>query len=318
MLTATLVVAASLVVGQDAESPAYEHLKDLECFIGTWQGQSVIPESNVDSKHLTDWAGKTVYYRMTVRWAPGKSAQISDWVHDIPGEMKITATRITGWDSNTKKLTSQTFTTQKGVWEGTSEMRGDTLVATYVGFNLDGRKCTGVAEMRAVDKNTIECKDLKQTVEGKAFPDATYTLTRVVKTPPPSNYQRLKALEFLIGEWEEHGEKGGRTTWSFRWTEGKNGIQNVITGYGADGQFNFSNMGVLAWNPESRRITNWCVTQKGKAIQFHWAPRNDGTWENWAPGSSNSWVLTPIDKDSWKIGNSGGMQHYKRIPKSAE
>ena len=155
-------------------------------------------------------------------------------------------------------------------------------------------------------------------MEGKPFPDAEYTLTRVIPAPPPSNYDRLKALEFLIGEWEEYDEKGGRTTWSFRWTEGKNGIQNVITGYRADGSFQFSNMGTLAWNAESRQITNWCVSHQGKPLQFLWAPRNDGTWENWNPGSTNSWILTPIDTDSWKIGNSSGMQHFKRIAKAGK
>ena len=124
MLTAALVVAASLVVGQDAESPAYEHLNDLECFIGTWEGQDVIPEADVDSAHLKEWAGKTVQYRVKISWAPGKAAQIIEWVHDIPGVMKITATRIVGWDPAEKKLVSSAFTTQTGIWQATYEMRG--------------------------------------------------------------------------------------------------------------------------------------------------------------------------------------------------
>ena len=38
-------LVAATGYGQESEPSAYEHLKDLECFIGTWEGKSVIPES---------------------------------------------------------------------------------------------------------------------------------------------------------------------------------------------------------------------------------------------------------------------------------
>lgn len=314
MLATTLVVAASLLVGQDVESPAYEHLKELECFIGNWEGESIVPESSVDSEHLQDWAGMTVHYRMNVRWAPNMSAQIVEEVHEIPGEIKITSTHLRGWDVTAKKFAEHSFTTHKGVWSGTCDKQDGIWVMEYIGFNLDGKKCTGRREVRVVDKDTLAVKDTGQTVDGRPFPDVEFQYKRS-KAPQISNYERLKGLEFLIGDWKSKGDTGGTTSWTFNWTEGKNGIQNVLTGRRADGTMKFSNIGVFAVDPGDRRITNWCVNEKGKQLRFKWAQRADGKWENWPPGSTTTWTVTPVDENTWKIEGSGGTQVYRRIEK---
>ncbi|MGI6414823.1 MAG: hypothetical protein ACOX1P_04075 [Thermoguttaceae bacterium] len=315
MLTVSLLLAASLVVGQDAPSPVYEHLKELESFVGSWESKSVMPESSVDSEHLRKWAGKTVLNRMSVRWARDKSAQIIEEVTEIPGEIKITGTRLRGWDQAAKKITDHMFTTQKGVWSGVWDKRGGTWVAQYTGFNLDGKKCTGTRELRVIDKNTLVAKDLNQTVDGKPFPDVEYQYKRAISKAKISNYERLKGMEFFIGEWLARGNDGGTVRWTFAWTEGRNGIQNVLTGRGPDGEITFSNMGVFSWDPEDRRITNWCVTEKGKAVRFQWSKREDGKWETWSPGSTGTGVVTIEDDNTWRVEGFGDSLGFKRVRK---
>ena len=65
-LVATAVTAA--------ESPVYEHLKDLECFVGLWESESVVPESSAYSKTAIEWQGKTLLQRLNISWTAGKNA----------------------------------------------------------------------------------------------------------------------------------------------------------------------------------------------------------------------------------------------------
>lgn len=313
MLTTTLLVAASFVIGQDAEVPAYEHLKDLECFVGTWESKTVMPESPASSASLKEWAGKPILLRINVKWAPGKNAQIVENVFEVPGEVKISETLLRGWDQSVKKIRDYSFTTHEGAWSGTCEKDGDAWVFQYSGFNLDGGQCTGTRTIKFEGKDTFVQVDTNQTINEKPFPDMECQFKRAGKMPQISNYERLKGLEFLVGDWEAKGDDGSTTGWTFNWTDDKNGLQNVITIRAADGRVTMSNMGVFAWDPETRRITNWCVTEKGKQVHFLWAKRADGKWESWPPGSSATWVITMKDKNTWTMEGSGGTQVFKRV-----
>lgn len=315
MLTTSLLIAASFAVGQDVESPVYEHLKDLECFIGTWEAKLAVPESPAASENLKKWAGKTALLRMTVRWAPGKSAQIIEEVHDIPGEMKITGTTLRGWDQSAQKIKDSSFTTHKGVWSGIWEKQGDAWVVEYTGFNLDGAKCEGVQEINVINKDTLVMTDKRATIDGKAYPNTECKYTRVKGNVRASNYEKLKALEPLVGTWEGKSSNGTTARWTLNWTEDKNEIQNVLTVYRPDGAFQFKNVGVFGWDPVERRITNWCVTDNGKQIKFCWGKRDDGKLETWPPGSQSAWTVTLLDEDTWKMEGSDGAFTYKRVRK---
>lgn len=198
MFTASLLLAASLAVGQNDESPVYEYLKDLEAFVGSWEAQSVVPEAPGASESLKKWAGKTVLLRMTVRWAPGKAAQIVELVDEIPGDRTIMGTSLIGWDQSAKGIRERILTTHKGIWAGKwNKMDDQSWVVEYTGVNLDGAKCTCTTEYKFVDKDTFTVTDSQKTIDGQPFPDTAYQYKRVGKAPEVSNYDRLKELEFL-------------------------------------------------------------------------------------------------------------------------
>ena len=70
MLSSTLLVVSSLVVGQ-AEEPTsnYEHLKGLQSFIGTWEAKGTLPEGE------GEFSGREYDVRISCRWAVGRNAQ---------------------------------------------------------------------------------------------------------------------------------------------------------------------------------------------------------------------------------------------------
>lgn len=98
------------VPAKAAESPVYEHLKDLECFIGSWESQSVIPESPAYSKTAIEWQGKPLLLRMNISWVAGKSAQMADTVFEVPGSVKINSATLWGWDQTVGKIKATRFT----------------------------------------------------------------------------------------------------------------------------------------------------------------------------------------------------------------
>jgi hypothetical protein len=315
MFNTVLLVAVSLAAGQEAEPSAYEHLKDLECFIGTWEGEAVVPESSAASETVKKWAGKPVRLRMTVKWAADKSAQIVQSTFEVPGEVRISQTLLRGWDHSEKKIRTYSFTSHKGAWSGTLGRSGDTWVMKYTGFNLDGERCTGTRSFEFESKDTYSSKDTDQTVGGEPFPDVEYKFKRVGKVPPVSNYERLKGLESLVGEWEAKKTDGGTTHWTFNWTKDKNGLQNVITGTGPGGRVTFLNAGLMGWDPDNRRITNWCVNRKGKPITFLWAQLDSGNWETWLPGSTYKATVTPVDANTWRMVSGDTVEVFKRVKK---
>ena len=121
-----------------AESPAYEHLKDLECFIGEWESQSVIPESSAYSVSAKQWQGKPLLLRVNIAWTAGNGALKFETVFEVPGEVRISATTLWGWDQTINKIKGTQFTSHKGVWSETVEKHGEKWISTYTGTNLDG------------------------------------------------------------------------------------------------------------------------------------------------------------------------------------
>ena len=115
---------------------------------------------------------------------------------------------------------------------------------------------------------TMVMSETGQTVDGKPLPDVTYEFKRVSVPPQASHYEKLKELEFFVGQWEAKVEGGATFQWVFNWTEDKNFLQNVITGKDAKGNAIMSNKGYLGWDPNYRQITCWCVDIDGNRPVF--------------------------------------------------
>jgi hypothetical protein len=296
------------------EPPVCEHLKDLEAFIGVWEGQTVFPESEDYSESGSRWQGMPLQLRLDIKWAPGRGAQIEQSVFEVPGEVRILATTLRGWDQATGKVIGTRFTTHKGIWTETWEKRGDVWVTEYSGLNLDGAQCKGIQTTAFPDADTMVIADTNQTVDGRPVPDSTVHFQRVPATPShPSHYEHLKGLEFMVGEWRANTDDGGSMHWVVAWTADRNALQNVLTGKDAHGEITFSNKGYFGWDPQYRRITNWCVDAQGNRPTFLWEQQPDGTWESWAPGGSSRGIVTVMDDGTWCIDGGSQKIHFKPV-----
>lgn len=294
------------------ESPVYEHLKDLECFVGNWEGQSTVPESQAHSASAKVWENKPLLLRMNTSWAPGNNALISHTVFQVPGEVTITGTILWGWDPNEKNFKATLFTSHKGFWSDVIQKKEDGFVSNYTGTNLDGAACTGTTTYTFPDDNTMVVSESNRTCDGKPLPDVSCKYSRVTSSSP-SHYDKLKDFEALVGQWEARKENGGSYHWIVEWTQDKNFLNNVITGRDSAGNVTMSNKGYFGWDPKYRRITNWCVDIHGNQPIFLWEKQADGTWHTWSPHSGYVGTVTFLDDGTWRMEGGGESLHFKRV-----
>ena len=178
--TAGLLLAVSIVVGQapETDSPVYPHLEALECFVGDWEAKATIPDGATASDELGEVAGNQVVLSVSVRWAPGKCAQIANVKYHMQGVAQIMGTAIRAWDQTSEKICEHQFTTHKGIWAGTWKKDGKKWIYEYEGRNLDGKKGTGTRVMTFKNEDCYVVKDTNQTLDGKPQPDIEWRFER--------------------------------------------------------------------------------------------------------------------------------------------
>jgi hypothetical protein len=89
-------------------------------------------------------------------------------------------------------------------------------------------------------------------------------------------------------------------------------LDNTVTKTMANGNVAFSNKGMLGWDAENRRITNWCFDKNGNPINFLWAWAPDGNWDNWLSGAKSTWIVVFDHESTWRMVGGGDEQVYKR------
>ena len=101
--------------------------------------------------------------------------------------------------------------------------------------------------------------------------DGRWYLESVREAPfaPPSNFGRLKGLEWLIGEWVDDVEKGEAARISFEWTDSQNFIVShfttTIKGVALGGGTAW-----IGWDPSTKTIRTWMFESSGGFGQGTW------------------------------------------------
>ena len=106
--------------------------------------------------------------------------------------------------------------------------------------------------------------------------DGQWLLSSVRDAPyaPPGNYEHLKDLEWMIGDWADEGENGHVARVSFEWSE----TQNFILGTFAA---TFKNIDVtggaqtIGWDPTAKQIRSWSFYDDGGFGQGAWSKDGD-------------------------------------------
>jgi uncharacterized protein (TIGR02246 family) len=136
---------------------------------------------------------------------------------------------------------------------------------------------------------------------------------------PPSNYEHLRPIEWLIGEWVEDtkGENVGRVR--FEWTQDQNfilamravGIKDVVLDNGSQR---------IGWDPAAKLIRSWNFESDGSFGQGSW--QKDGN--NWVIKMSSvlrsgslmvgTTILTRVDADTIALQGKDQQLDGKALP----
>jgi uncharacterized protein (TIGR02246 family) len=143
----------------------------------------------------------------------------------------------------------------------------------------------------AVEKGTAEVTYAKSPTEKSEYTavsvrrDGKWLLDRVTDTdiddkpaePPPSNYEHLKELEWMIGSWIDADENAVIET-DCEWTRNRNFMTRSFAMIVGD-QVNTSGMQVVGWDPVNKQIHSWVFDSDGAF--------SEGTWTH----KGNKWFI---------------------------
>jgi len=144
--------------------------------------------------------------------------------------------------------------------------------------------------------------------------DGQWLIDRVTEEETPvihSHYDQLKALEWLVGDWED---RGGAITikTECHWTRNKNFMTRSFTVVVGD-QVDLSGLQVVGWDPAEKVIRSWLFDSDGgfatgvwEQQGQRWTVHTTATLNDGRKGSSTN-IFRPIDE------NSFGWQKINRL-----
>lgn len=109
--------------------------------------------------------------------------------------------------------------------------------------------------------------------------DGKWLLDRVTDTnldpvePAPSNYEHLKALEWMIGSWVDEGE-GSTITTDCEWTKNRNFMTRSFAMM-VGNQVDTSGMQIIGWDPVNKQIRSWVFDSDGAFSEGTWTQKGD-------------------------------------------
>lgn len=137
--------------------------------------------------------------------------------------------------------------------------------------------------------------------------DGQWLLDRVseseIPAPPPSNYEHLKPLEWMIGTWIDEDESAVIET-DCNWTKNKNFItRSFAVLYGDD--TDMSGMQIIGWDAANQQIRSWVFDSNGGFGDGVWTAKDDG-WSIQSTGTSNdgrktsaTHIIKVLDNDAY-------------------
>lgn len=161
----------------------------------------------------------------------------------------------------------------------------------------------GKAEVKqeGEEPNETVYKAIYKRVNGKWLLDH---VSEVDVLAPSTQYDHLKALEWLIGKWIDEDEDSKIET-ETKWDRYKNFITQKFTVY-IEGIFELEGSQIIAWDPIKERFRSWIFDSNGGFGEGTWKKEGDKwvvetsfTTSEGEKGSSIN-IYTPIDKKSYR------------------
>jgi len=141
-------------------------------------------------------------------------------------------------------------------------------------------------------------------------------------SPPPSHYEQLQELEWMIGEWVDD-QGGAAVTMQGEWTANRNFISRSFTVMIED-RIDMSGTQVIGWDPAAETIRSWVFDSDGGFAQGVWSRRDDG-WSVRTVGvlpdgrkSSMVSIIRPIDENTFTLQAVGREVDGELLPNIEE
>jgi uncharacterized protein (TIGR02246 family) len=135
----------------------------------------------------------------------------------------------------------------------------------------------------AVEKGTAEVSYSKSPTELTEYTavsvkrDGKWLLDRVSEIekpePPPSNYEHLKELEWMIGSWIDQDENVTVQT-DCEWTKNRNFMTRSFAVAIGD-EISKSGMQIVGWDPIAKQIRSWVFDSEGGYSDGKWKHKGD-------------------------------------------
>jgi uncharacterized protein (TIGR02246 family) len=137
--------------------------------------------------------------------------------------------------------------------------------------------------------------------------DGQWLIDRVSETevpaPPPSNYENLKELEWMVGSWVDSDEEATVHT-DCEWTKNKNFLTRSFALVVGD-DIEMSGMQIIGWDPSAKAIRSWVFDSDGSFSEGKWTRKENrwliqqtGTLADGAKSSATN-IITQVDDNSF-------------------
>jgi len=137
-------------------------------------------------------------------------------------------------------------------------------------------------------------------------------------SPPPSHYEQLSELEWMIGDWID-ADGGSAISWHAEWTANRNFISRSFSVM-IEGRIDMSGTQVIGWDPAAGAIRSWVFDSDGGFTEGVWSRRDDG-WSIRAAGvlpdgrkASMVNIVRPIDNDTFTLQSIGREVDGELLP----
>jgi uncharacterized protein (TIGR02246 family) len=139
--------------------------------------------------------------------------------------------------------------------------------------------------------------------------DGKWLLDRVKEeeppAAPPSNYEHLKDLEWMVGSWIDNDADDDATIQTdCAWTKNKNFMTRSFAAVVGD-QVSMAGMQIVGWDPVSKQIHSWVFDSDGGFGEGKWTRKGDrwliqqtGTLPDGGKSSAVN-IIKQIDNDSF-------------------
>lgn len=156
--------------------------------------------------------------------------------------------------------------------------------------------------------------------------DGKWFLDRVseeeVAAPPPSHYDELKELEWLVGSWVDADDQASIQT-EIEWTKNRNFLRRSFAVVIGD-HIDMSGVQIIGWDPSQKKIRSWVFDSEGGFGESTWTHKGDqwfiqnsSTLADGRKASSLN-TLTNIDGNSYRWGSVNREINGELLPNVEE